>query len=267
MKAMSLYKELEEGILQTIKAADIYAIHLTAISRNSEPNQKQITDIIAGHKISGLTLLSMFYTEAEKKDFQAKRRLVNICNQILLATYTALEFYLTNKFKEYFQYDLKDINILNVEAILKKLLFQFRSLDNIRDLYKDILGIYLPQFEMSSFAVDPDSSFKPKSTWDGIRKIEKARHEIAHKGKSESYKINLLPDVWDPFDFVRRWVDLFDANFDALIYEGKSTPLIREYKKRVSAVLKKSNKPRCGRLNKAYGLTDEEMRIAEGTYK
>jgi hypothetical protein len=238
MQALSLFKELEQGILQTIKAADIYAIHLTAIHRNSQPNQQQIIDIITSNKISGLTLLSMFYTESEKKHFQAKGHLVNIGNQILLATYTALEFYLENKFKEYFQCHAKDVNGVKTEALLNKL--SFRSLDNIRDLFKDILGIYLPLFEMSSFAVDPDSLFKPKSTWDGIKTIEKARHEIAHEGKSKSYKVSLLPDVWDPFDFVRRWVDLFDANFDALIYENKISPLVKEYKKRVAELIKKT---------------------------
>ncbi len=150
MQAMTLFKELEQGILQTIKAADIYAIHLTAIHRNSKPNQNQITDIITNNKISGLTLLSMFYTKSEKIAFQTNGHLVNIGNQIMLATYTALEFYLINKFKEYFQYYLKDANKSNSESILGKL--SFRSLDNIRDLYRDLLGIYLPQFELSRIA-------------------------------------------------------------------------------------------------------------------
>ncbi|OGW28961.1 MAG: hypothetical protein A2X59_00590 [Nitrospirae bacterium GWC2_42_7] len=234
IKAISLYKELEDGIMQTIKAADIYAIHLTAIGRRKEPNQQQIVDIIMGNKISGLTVHGMFYTESEKNDFQAKGHLVNIGNQILLATYTAFEFYLINKFKEYLRYYSQDADNLKIEALFKKL--SFRTLDNIKTLYKDILGIYLPQFEMRSFAIDPDSSFKPKSTWEGgIKIIEKARHEIAHKGKSINYKIRLLPDAWGPFDFVRRWVNLFDVNFDLLIYEGKTTQLIREYKKRVEA--------------------------------
>jgi hypothetical protein len=92
---------------------------------------------------------------------------------------------------------------------------------------------------MRNFAVDPDSAFKPKNTWEGIRTIEKARHKIAHEGRSVDYKVTLLPDVWDPFDFVRRWVDLFNANFDLLIYEGKTTPLIKEYKKRVEACKKR----------------------------
>ncbi|MFQ5903910.1 MAG: hypothetical protein ACE5JO_09485, partial [Candidatus Binatia bacterium] len=94
---------------------------------------------------------------------------------------------------------------------------------------------YLPQFEIEC-VVDEHSSFNPTSTWDGIKKIEKARHEIAHDGKGKTYKIRILPDVWDPFDFVRRWVALFDTNFDILIYEGRSTRLIQEYEKRVAEV-------------------------------
>lgn len=232
MQAMSLFKNLEQGIMQMIKAAVIYAIHLTAIHRKNTPNVQSINDIMMNDKISGLTLLSMFYSESEKKDFRTNGYLVQIGNQVLLATYTAFEFYLTNKFKEYFQHNLKEANKVNSEAILAK--FTFRSLDNIKDIYKDVLGIFLPQFEMDRIWVDPASSFKPKSTWVGIKTIEKARHEIAHEGKSKSYRISLLPDVWDPFDFVRRWVMLFDANFDALVYEGRTSPMVKEHNVKVA---------------------------------
>jgi hypothetical protein len=231
MKAMYLFTELEKGILHTIKAADIYTIHLVAIQRNEQPNQQIIQDIIMNEKISGLTIFSMSYRKEEKEKLEEKGYLINIGNQIILATYTALEFYLTNKFKECFQYRLKGVNTINGEKTLEKL--SFRSLDNIKDLYKDILGIYLPQFEMREILVDEHSSFKPESSWDGIKTIEKARHEIAHEGKTKAYKITILPDVWHPFNFVRRWVTLFDVNFDLFIYEGRATQLIREYQKRV----------------------------------
>jgi hypothetical protein len=234
MEAMYLFTELEKGILHSIKAADLYTIHLIAIQRNEQPNQQLIQDIVMNEKISGLTIFSMSYKKEEKEILKEKGYLINIGNQIILATYTALEFYLVNKFKEYFQYRLKGVNSINGEKTLEKL--SFRSLDNIKDLYKDILGIYLPQFEMRDILVDGQSSFKPESAWEGITTIEKARHEIAHKGKAKTYKINILPDVWDPFNFVRRWVTLFDANFDTLIYEDSPTQLIREYQKRVEGL-------------------------------
>jgi len=225
MKAITIFESQVQGILQTFKAADLYAIHLTSYHRGEECCNKQlISDIIEKDAVSGLTILSMFYTAAEKKAFQEKGHLVNIGNLIVLATYTALEIYLINKFKEYFSFRVAGASKINVSAVLDNL--PHRSMDNIVELYKDILDIHLPEFEMDRIPVDPHSSFKPKSTWLGIKTIEKARHEIAHNGKSKNYKICLLPDVWDPFNFVRRWVMLFDANFDTLIYESRTSPMV-----------------------------------------
>lgn len=77
---------------------------------------------------------------------------------------------------------------------------------------------------------------RPSITWKGIKMIEKARHDIAHKGECIEYKITIIPDAWYPFDFIRRWVALFDANFDMMIYKGGSTILFKSYNKRVKEV-------------------------------
>lgn len=234
MKAIDLFGELENGILHSIKAAEIYALHVGSIYGGRELNQSLIRGIITDKVMSGIRVLSISYGQVEKEEIVQKGYLVNIGNQILLATYTALEVYLINKFKEYTHHKAKGNKELN-ERLLDNL--SFRSLAEIRRLYKEILEIYLLQFEIdNSVSFDEHSSFKPKNTWDGITTIEKARHEIAHEGRAKTYEIHILPDVWDAFEFVRRWVMLFDANFDALIYEGRSSRLIREYKKRVTQI-------------------------------
>ncbi|MGH7802350.1 MAG: hypothetical protein ACREOW_17275 [Thermodesulfobacteriota bacterium] len=106
-------------------------------------------------------------------------------------------------------------------------------MEDIKRIYKNILGIYLAIFEMDEIFIDDKSSFRPRTTWEGIKIIEKARHEIAHKGESTEYKITILPDVWYPCDFIRRWVGIFDYNFDEKIYKGRVTELIQNYNKRV----------------------------------
>ncbi|MFQ5830887.1 MAG: hypothetical protein ACE5JD_17275, partial [Candidatus Methylomirabilia bacterium] len=72
-----------------------------------ELNQSLIQDIITDKAMSGLRVLSLSYSHAEKKNLTAKRYLLHIGNQILLAAYSALEMYLISKIKEYAQYRLK----------------------------------------------------------------------------------------------------------------------------------------------------------------
>lgn len=184
----------------------------------------------------------MPYTKNERKELEESGVLQDIGNQIVLATYTALEFYLTNKFKEYFRFRVKDADGQVVEKVLEK--FSFRSLKGIKELYKDVLGIHLPCFEIDLYFLGASSSFRPKSTWDGITTVEKARHEIAHEGRAKTYKVRILPDAWEPFDFVRRWVGLFDVNFDFLIYEGRTTDLLRQYKRNVTAANRREGRAR-----------------------
>jgi hypothetical protein len=35
-------------------------------------------------------------------------------------------------------------------------------------------------------------------------------------------------DAYSAFDAVRQWVDLFEANFNEFIYEGRRSELVRE---------------------------------------
>ena len=66
--------------------------------------------------------------------------------------------------------------------------------------------------------------------------IEKTRNQIAHSGKSIDYKIITLMDAWYPFEFVGEWVRSFDVDFDNLIYRGKESVRIKEYKDRLAKV-------------------------------
>lgn len=217
-KAIERFNKLDEGILQTIRSADVYALHIIANLRGQEVDKNLIKTIITSNKISLLTLFSCAYNDQERKLLEKHTQLRNIGSQILLATYTAFELYLIEKFKEYYRHFHKSVKSNVVEASLEE--FSYRSLEDIKKIYKNILGIYLAQFEMDEIFIDDKSSFRPSITWKGIKMIEKARHYIAHKGESIEYKITIIPDAWYPFDFIRRWVALFDANFDMMIYKG-----------------------------------------------
>jgi hypothetical protein len=233
-KAIEKFNNLENGILHTIRAADVYALCIIANLRSQDVDANQIKTIITSNRISTLTLFSWAYKDKGRKFLEENTQLKNIGSQILLATYTAFELYLIEKFKEYYRYFHKSIESNIIEAALNE--FSYRSLKDIKRIYRKILGIYLAQFEMDKIIIDDKSSFRPSSTWEGIRMVEKARHEIAHKGESIEYKIAIIPDAWYPFDFIRRWVALFNANFDMMIYKELSTKLIDSYNKRVEQV-------------------------------
>lgn len=228
--AIETFHKLEKGILGIINTADIFTVHLIAKCRNSEADKDLINTLLTTNKISGHALLSESYTNDEIKVLEENGLLKGIGQQIVLATYTALEFYLIDKFKEYYRYTMNDKNIAFVENSLER--FSFRSLNEIKKHYWELFSTHLPAFEVDYYSTDK-SSFHPKDSWEAIRLMSDARNEIAHAGESATYKVITLMDAWYPFDFVRRWVDLFDANFDFLIYKGYETGPIKEYKKRL----------------------------------
>jgi len=108
-------------------------------------------------------------------------------------------------------------------------------LSDIKRNFTDILDIHLPSFDIDFFS-DKECSFHPKDSWDAINILSKARNEIVHEGTSKSYVVKTLMDSWYPFDFSRRWVSLFDANFDSLIFNNHETMLVKEYKKKKDKV-------------------------------
>lgn len=229
-KAIDIFGELERGILNIIKAADIYALHIIAEFRQEPVNNETINAILASNNISGLNLHGWLYKNEEIELLESHGHIKNIGQQIVLATYTALEVYLIEKFKEYYRHSLRDKDAAFIEKSLER--FPFRGLEDLKKHYYDLLTIHLPSFDIEYYS-DSKSSFQPKNSWEAIVVISTARNEIAHYGESKKYKVVTLLDSWYPFEFVRRWVDLFNANFDYLIYDNKETRLIKDYKNRL----------------------------------
>lgn len=230
IKAINIFNGLEKGILNIIKAADIYALHIIANIRNQEPEKEVINELLGSNKISWLNFLGVAYKNEDIQILEKDGQLKHIGQQILLSTYTAFEIYLIEKFKEYYRCLSKNKEGDFLENTLKR--FSFRSIKNIAENYYELLKINLPSFDIEYFS-DDKSSFQPKNSWEAINLISIARNEIAHIGESKKYKIVTLMDSWYPFEFIRRWVSLFDCNFDSLIYEKKETNLIKVYKERL----------------------------------
>jgi hypothetical protein len=237
-KAIDIFERLEKGILNIIKAADIYTLHIIAEYRNNEVDKETINAILKSNRISGFNVVGFLYKDEEIKLLTEHAHIKNIGEQIVFATYTTLEIYLIEKFKEYYQYFLRDKDAAFVENSLKT--FAFRSLKDLEKHYYEILTIHLPSFDIEYYS-DDKSSFQHKYSWEAICTISKARNEIAHDGESKKYKIVTLLDSWYPFEFVRRWVRFFNDNFDYLIYEGKETRLIKEYKNRLPREFEEHN--------------------------
>jgi len=228
--AINTFHKLEKGILGIINAADIYTVHVIAKYRNSEADKDLIDRLLTANKISGLALHSWSYMDEEVKAFEANGLIKGIGQQIVLASYTALEFYLIEKFKEYYRFTMKDKDIAFIEDSINSL--YFGCLDDIKKNFKKLLSIHLSSFDVE-YPSAKKSSFHPKDSWVAIRLLSDARNDIAHTGESEVYKVVTLLDAWYPFEFVRRWVTQFDANFDFLIYKGYETGPVKEYKKRL----------------------------------
>ncbi|MCX5701701.1 MAG: hypothetical protein NTW64_01820 [Candidatus Omnitrophica bacterium] len=234
-KAIEIFNQLEKGILNIIKAADIYSLYILGSLRKELPSKDLIEDLIANPRVSLLAICGEAYKEEEIKILEQNEHLKKIGEQILLSSYTSYEIYMIEKFKEYYNNLLSDKDTEFIENSLQKL--SFRSLKEIKNNYYDFLNIDLPSFEID-ISTTEKCNFKPKNTWDALNLISKARNEIAHTGESKIYKIVTLVDSWDPFDFIRMWVNLFDVNFDLLIYEKRTTRLVGEYKARLANSIK-----------------------------
>lgn len=228
--AIETFHKLEKGILGIVNAADIYTVHVIAKYRNREADKDLIDRLLMANKISGHAIHSGSYTEEERKAFEENELIKGIGQQIVLASYTALEFYLIEKFKEYYRYIHRDKDVAFIENSINSL--YLNCLGDIKKNFRKLLSIHLPSFDVEYHSAEK-SSFHPKDSWDAIRLISDARNEIAHAGESEVYKVITLLDAWYPFQFVRMWVDSFNVNFDFLIYKDYETGPIKEYKKRM----------------------------------
>jgi len=230
-RAIEVFYSLEKGILNIIKAADVYGLHLLAGIRKEAPPVNTIEKIIQGNATSGLNFIDWSYSDADRQVLESNGHFRAIGQQVIFASYTAVELYLVHKFEEYYRFILRDKSETLITNSLKR--FSHRSLKEIRKLYFDLLNIHLPSFEIEFYSIEK-SIFQPKTSWEAIILLSRARNDIAHKGEATDYRITTLVNSWYPFDFSRRWVDLFDVNFDYLIYEGRESQLVKEYKQRIS---------------------------------
>ncbi|CAD7782391.1 hypothetical protein DMNBHIDG_03066 [Candidatus Methanoperedenaceae archaeon GB37] len=224
-KAIDKFNELEKGILEIIRAADIFTIELVQLRRGTDFAKNLIKDLLTKGKISSFVIFRDSYSQKEIEDLKREPRLRSIACQIVLASYTALEVYLVNKFKEYLSFRMKNCPQGIKEAILK--MIRFRDLKEIKKNYTDFIGIHIDKFEPGHFPVDYKSNFKENTWWESLLQISKARNEIAHRGISETTQLILLPDAWECFDLCRRWVNLFNINFDRYIYKNELTDYVK----------------------------------------
>ncbi len=226
-KAIEIFASLEFGILNLVKAADLLTIHLISNHRHTELPQDIIQSILNGPNVSGFAVWGGTYKPDEIAMLEQSGHVRQVGEQIVLATYTALEVYLIQKFKEYYAHVLRDKTSDLVQNMLKR--FSFRSLDEIKQHYSEILEIHLPSFDVEYFS-DELSHFQEKDSWSAIILLSKARNEIAHFGVSTSYRVVSPMDPWYPFDFARRWVYQFNDNFDLRFYHGYNETMQRPTK-------------------------------------
>jgi hypothetical protein len=231
--ALHTFNRLEEGILRIVRAADLYAVHYVHEVMRGTPIPTGLIDaILKEKKISGFNVIGMSYTRQELRQLSDERHFQEIAQQILVATHTALESYLISKFEEYYRFRLQGVEEEVIRQSLER--FHFRGIEEIKSNYLDLIGIHIPSFEINYPSTD-GCNFQPASCWEAIQLIYKARNEIVHRGESSTYPLNTLMDSWYPFEFSRRWVALFDANFNSYLYEGHETSVIKEYRQRAKA--------------------------------
>ena len=231
MTPREAFGRLTSGIINIIRAADIYLLHILSDLRN-EPVPVEVIKRLMSGNISGYNLIGGLYNEDELRHLQERGHLREIGQQVILSTYVAIEFYLIEKFKEYLTHKLASVDAHIAEKLLRRI--SFRNLDEIKDNYQQYLGIYLLFFDYE-FSSDEKSSFHPPNSWAAIQMLSMARNELAHTGTSSSYRVVTLLDVWYPFDFVRGWVPRFERSFDDFVYHGSSKWLPKEYSAKVEA--------------------------------
>ena len=227
--ALTTFREHEEGIRTLLSAADVFTNHIVAAMRGEVPNPESLAGVVSGKQMTGFACLGMSYRDAEAKTLADNGRVRHIGQQIIMATYTAVEVYLADKFIEYFKARVHSDDSRAVERTTQRLgRVITRSLKDAREMYHDVLDIEIDCFDLRTITTTNRCSFRPKDSWSALLLIERTRNEIAHRGTS-TYAVNNLTDAYYPFEFAHSWVDHFDANFDILLYHGWPTDLIKEY--------------------------------------
>ena len=228
--ALRVFNEQAAGILTLIRSASLYAMHLAALARGeAPPSPDVIAAIVEGKLQSAMTMFGEAYRPDEIESLRRDGRLKEVGGQILVATHSALEAYLAEKLQEYCRLKLASPSDVMTTKLLGASRFARLGLDRLTEHYWDLLRIDVRSFNIRPIYTAKDCAFVPSSSWEGLKMIEAARHGIVHAGLSgDRYEVTTLMDAWYPFDFVRRWVDLFDAHYDSWVYHGSPTPLLEE---------------------------------------
>lgn len=224
MKANPLqsFNQTCDSILSLIRCADIYGLHTLSLLRDEIADHTLIEKIIKDKEVS-LHAHSWQWTmrEEEREAFDKDGHLRSICEHIVFASYVAVEAYLIEKFKEYFSHLYKAPDQERQALLVKG--FSFRSLEEIKKLYSRFLGIGLAQFNHPQVSTYAEAEwFDPSSCWEGLLKLEACRHQLAHGGRMNSENLVVLVDAMSVYQFSRRYVNLFDANYNDFIYNGRT---------------------------------------------
>lgn len=234
MSVIEAFKKQEENIRHLLRAADVYTQHVIASMRNSSVDNELISKIVNEGSLSTLNYSWRFFlSNQEYEKLRTEGQTKKICEEIVLSVYTAVEQYLISKFKEYLAHSLSSQPERVYLAVEKRI--SYRSLNQIKDNYRDYLDIHLPSFEPEQGGFE-ESWFQPRTSWEGITILSDARNEIAHEGTSKTFDIFYLIDAYAPLHFATRWVSLFNVNFDSMMYEGKKYRFVKEHDDRYEKI-------------------------------
>lgn len=210
MVPVKVFKANCESLKNILRAADVYALLRLDIVRGTDKGVAVAKKVI--EESGGSTLLHskhMFLSKEERTLFEEEEYVSGICQQTIMASYTAIENYLINFFAAKISTSVENKNLS--DAILKNL--SFRSLDWIKKHYSTFLGIDLPSFKHKGIDTYEESWFHPRDEWHGLKILSDVRNEIAHEGSCTSYPIYHLVDAYSVIHFIERWVMFFECRY------------------------------------------------------
>ena len=210
------------SILSLIRCADIYGIHAISLFRGESPDLPLIGRIVKEKEVS-LHAHSWQWTmrREEYDEFDNDGHLRSMCEHIVFSSYVAVEAYLKGKFKEYFDHMYKAPDQERQDLLLKRI--TLRSLQEFEEQYRKYLRINLADFNHPQVSTYAEAEwFNPTTSWQGLKQLEQCRNQLAHSGRINSARLVVLVDAMSVFQFCRRYVMLFDANYDSYIYQGRA---------------------------------------------
>lgn len=229
--AFEAFVKQEAGLQRLLTAADLYTIHIMAGLRKTPVDEAQVRAVLINKHMSGFAVFGDAYDATERALLAERGQLRSIGQQVLVATYTMVESYLTNKFPEYLRFRLGDEH-KRLARPIETSFARARSLKDVSAAYDAYLDIGLPHFDVEQIVTTNDCSFSAACAWEGLLKLSDARNEIVHTGEARTLPVRTLTDARYPFEFARDWVECVDCNFDYLVYEGFRTNLIIQYEGR-----------------------------------